>query len=307
MPEKLTHVLRAPTLIVAMSGEVSTYAPAKINLHLSVLGRRADGYHDILSLFQAVSLRDEIGVALAGGDGEITISGGFDFPAERNIISAAIRGFRRVTGLSAGFRVRVEKRIPLAAGLGGGSSDTAATLRCLLALFPGAISPSRIMDLGAELGSDVPFFLGPAAAIVEGRGERLTPLRPRTDYAVVAVHPRKGVPTREAYEWRDACPGRGIPLDLAAIRAAYEFGDVRQWPFFNDFDEPVLARLPEAAGAREALKAAGACAAGLTGSGSTVIGVFPDEAAAQRCARKLADGGRAAHVLLPLATIPPVC
>ena len=189
---KLTRAPRAPTLVLAMLQEVSVSAPAKINLHLGVLGARGDGYHDIVSLFQAVSLCDDISVSRGGTDGEIDLRGCSAVPVERNIITAAICGFRRETGLTSGVRVRVEKRIPMAAGLGGGSSDAAATLRCLCALFPDAMSPPAMLSLGAELGSDVPFFLVAAAALVEGRGERVCPVKPRTDYAVVAVHASRG-------------------------------------------------------------------------------------------------------------------
>jgi 4-diphosphocytidyl-2-C-methyl-D-erythritol kinase len=177
------------------------------------------------------------------------------------------------------------------------------------ALFEIEVPAAQMQECAAALGSDVPFFLGSAAALVEGRGERLTPLRPRIDYGLAAVFPGVRVSTAEAFRELDELhPGPAQPLlSRPELLRAYGEDPPRAWGFANSFDEPVFTRNGQCDKARTALLRAGALAARLTGSGSTVIGIFADRAAAERCAGELAAVGHAACSLNPLATIPAVC
>jgi len=160
-------------------------APAKVNLHLEILGRRGDGFHEILSLFQAVSLFDRIALRSLKVTGQVRVACTAPIPAERNIVTAALRAFRAKTGIEEGIDLRVWKSIPIGAGLGGGSSDAAATLRGLNGMFGRPLDGGLLAELAAGLGSDVPFFLEGGTALVGGRGERVTRVAGRGDYRIV--------------------------------------------------------------------------------------------------------------------------
>ncbi len=295
-----------------MAREVAIKAAAKVNLHLEILGRREDGYHEIRSLFQAVSLYDEIVLRPAGAPNSLSIWGEFDFPREGNSIARAVGLFREKTDIRDGIDVEIHKKIPMAGGMGGGSSDAAAVLCGLMELFHAPLSGAELFALGGALGSDVPFFLSSAAALVEGRGEKVSPIAGRTDFALVAVIPQGGVSTQDAYRWADeeGASAAQMPRGTAAARARMtpqEIAEtyrkpVEDWSFFNDFDPIISAKLPEIRRLVERIAGAGAVRPGLTGSGSTIIGVFPDRRTAGSCARALSD--LSASVLLPLATIP---
>jgi 4-diphosphocytidyl-2-C-methyl-D-erythritol kinase len=291
-----------------MPEDVTIAAHAKVNLHLDVGSLRPDGFHEIISLFQAVSLSDRLRLRATGFEEEVIVSGDFGFPAEQNIITKAVRLFREETGIRTGVRVDVEKRIPVAAGFGGGSSDAAAVLRGLVALLESPVPKDRLLALAGELGSDVPFFLLSPAALVEGRGERVTPIVPRLDFCLVALMPGVPVSTAEAYRALDA---HGAPpgnrLSAAEVRSIYEKAPVASWRFVNSFDVLAERLSPKIAVARDALYSEGALAARFTGSGSTVIGLFDDTALADACVARLNGCGLAASMLLPLALIPAVC
>ncbi len=314
-----------------MGRELRVTAPAKVNLHLEILAKRQDGYHDLLSLFQAVSLADTVRLSARGPDGSIRIKGAFEIPARQNLIAKAVELFRSATGLTGGVEAAVEKRIPAGGGLGGGSSDAAAALRGLQVLFDRELPIERLRVMAAALGSDVPFFLGTAAAVVEGRGERVLAVQPRTDFAIVALFPPVAVDTALAFKWKDEQskgasgagpdgassaseeprPGRGMSREELILM--YAESPVTGWRFSNSFDEPVFARHPSIAVLRDRLLEEGAVAARLTGSGSTVIGIFHDRDGAQAAVRSLGKRGRAglpagarAVVLLPLASLPAV-
>jgi 4-diphosphocytidyl-2-C-methyl-D-erythritol kinase len=299
-------------------------APAKVNLHLAVYGRRPDGFHDLVSLFQAVDLVDILSIERTGVDGPVTVRGMPGVPEAENLVARAIELFRRRAGLAEGVDAGIEKRIPIGAGLGGGSSDAAAALRGLQALFESPLSGDEIAACARALGSDVPFFLAGPAALAEGRGERLRTLAVRLDAVLVAVTPSVRVSTAEAFGWLDedragrpttvlggpAAEKTGASPD--AVVRAYRGATPGSWPFSNSFDGPVLRRLAVVAEVRERMRAAGAPSPRLTGSGSTVIAVFDRPADAGACARRLAADpppGCAAvdvRILAPLATLPGV-
>ena len=297
---------------------VTIPAPAKVNLHLEVRGSRADGYHDLLSLFVAVSLADTLRVRRAGPAGSFRLRGRFDVPAAANLVTRAVEAFRAETGVRDGLVAEVEKRIPAGSGLGGGSSDAAATLRALEALFAVALAPARRRALAESLGSDVPFFLEAAAALVEGRGERVQPLAPRTDFALVLVLPGVAVRTAEAFAWLDSDLARtgtgGEPH--CHERSCFMPGKTRpRSPGDSAMTSTasfsaVFAVLREL---RDGLLAAGASAARLTGSGSGLIGICRGRDEAEECARGLTAAlPRAApaarvQVVFPLASLTGFC
>jgi 4-diphosphocytidyl-2-C-methyl-D-erythritol kinase len=307
-------------------------SPCKINLHLSVGERRADGYHDLEGIFQVLDFGDTLVLELLEEDGicEILLDSPLswgDFPAapRDNIVYRAVSLFRRRTGFDRGLRVSLEKRLPLGGGLGGGSSNAAAALGALDALAGTGLSPAELRDMALNLGSDVPFFLadapGPPAgsggpgipglgrggtAWVSGRGERILPLATPRPWPVVLVNPGFSSPTAEAFRLLDSRRGRAKSAGPGreALVGALDAGP-GDWPFWNDF-LPVLGggAGEEAAAYRRilsALRDSGAGFAALSGAGSTCFGVFSDEGEAERAARLLSDHWIFVHVTFFLA------
>lgn len=266
-------------------------APAKVNLMLRVLGRRADGFHDLDTLFQAVDLCDEVVVARGGVGVELSVEGSDLGPVEENLAYRAARAFLDVEGASApaGAHVRLRKRIPAGAGLGGGSSDAAAVLRCLDRLRARPLPRSTLAGIGASLGSDVPFFLGTSAlARGRGRGERLEARRALPPGHLVLVLPPVHVATAAAYgalarlrEGRPSRRRRAWPL-----RGISGWDDVVGWAE-NDFEEVVPDAHPPVAKSLDALRRAGARTALLSGSGAACFGIFPDARRAEAAAAEL--------------------
>lgn len=269
-------------------------APAKVNLLLRVLDRRDDGFHELETLFQAVDLQDDVRVQVGPGvTGRVSLQlDGPDLGApEDNLAVRAARAFLAAAVIvDVGVTVRLVKRTPAGAGLGGGSSDAAAVLRCLGALHPGRVAQDRLERLALELGSDVPFFLGPGAfAVGRGRGERLTPLPPLPTGHLVLVLPPVHVATGGAYaalaRHRLAHPrDPGAPAPIPD--AGWGWAEVAALAM-NDFEAVVPAAHPPVAAALEALRAVGARPALLSGSGAACFGLFPDAAAAGRAAETL--------------------
>jgi 4-diphosphocytidyl-2-C-methyl-D-erythritol kinase len=252
-------------------------APAKLNLGLRVLGRRADGYHELASVFVPLDLADEIELELAPAERcELTLALAGEcagVPADAsNLAARAALAFLAEAGLARRVRLRVTKRIPAAAGLGGGSSDAGAVLRALARTFPGALSAPALARLALRLGADVPFFLAPSPSRVAGIGERSQPLADLPELAFLLVNPGVPLSTASVFEAFDARPAparRVFTPDLGL-----DLG--------NDL-EPAAERLcPAIAPLRERLQALGARAVGLSGSGPTLFGLFPDAAAAAR-------------------------
>jgi len=263
-----------------------TRAPAKVNLTLHVLGRRSDGYHEIRSLMVPLSLADELEVGVGATVDGISVPGRPDLEVPENLCLRAVASFRRHVGPIPGVHVRLEKRIPTAAGLGGGSSDAAAVLRCLARESGISIDDPRLLRAALEVGSDVPFFLRSEPALVGGRGEHLFPAPPLPDgIPLVLVHPPFEVSAGEAYralaeERRgNAPPPPPRPGALADPEAVSHI-------LHNDLEAPVASRYPIRPLLRE-LEEAGALAALMSGSGPTVFGVFSEAKAAEEGARTL--------------------
>ena len=275
-------------------------APAKINLHLRIVGRAADGYHDLETIFQALELHDTLEASLADAT-TLDVEGGIDAgPLEQNLVLRAARAFRGRVPNAPHAAFRLVKRVPSGAGLGGGSSDAAAALRALNALAGEPLDGPALRALGATLGADVAFFLcGSPLAAATGRGDVLTawPPLPRAD--VLVVDPGFAVATRDAFAWWDAHAsndGRESAMRVTAPFPAPRAFDALRGAVRNDFETVVFERHPELARVRDALARAGATIAMLSGSGSCVYGLFDGEATADRAAALV----RSAH---PGATV----
>lgn len=271
-----------------MSVRARVLAPAKVNLALRVLARRPDGYHDIDTLFQAVELYDEVEVDLDGDGVELEVEGRSDLgPSERNLAYRAAVAFVNAAGSDAAIRIRLTKRIPVGAGLGGGSSDAAAVLRCLAALL-GGVGADTVRSIGAALGSDVPFFLGVSPlARGRGRGELLQPLEPLPAADIVIVSPPVRVSTADAYRALALSAG-GLGDTTKRELVVPAWADAHEVAV-NDFQAVVARSHPEVAQALEALRGAGARLALMSGSGSSCFGLFEDGAGARDAAARVAN------------------
>jgi 4-diphosphocytidyl-2-C-methyl-D-erythritol kinase len=260
---------------------IRTLAPAKVNLVLRVGPLRADGYHDLLSLMVPLDLGDDVEVKVSARRGKVTcfVPGRPELSGDANLAARAAHAFRARFGVENGIAIRVVKRTPITAGLGGGSSDAAAVLRCLARAF-------RIRDAaglaaaGLEVGSDVPFFLGDGPAWVRGRGERLTPAEVPPLHLVLAYPPDPALAIRagDAYRWLDASRAGSPPPPLGKPR-----------PFAprlvgNDLEAPCVDARPALAPLLGVLVGKGATKAIMSGSGPTVFGLFPSRSAARRAA-----------------------
>jgi 4-diphosphocytidyl-2-C-methyl-D-erythritol kinase len=284
-------------------------APAKLNLGLRVTGRRADGYHELESVFVPLELADELRLELGGPKGVRLAIGGDaaeGVPAdERNLAWRAAVAFLREAGLDEGVSLALTKRVPSPAGLGGGSSDAGAVLRGLAALLPHGAPPPRLAALALTLGADVPFFLSPAPALVGGIGERIVPLSGLTGLPVLLAHPGVGLETKAVYAAFAAAGSltrRSAPPNLRALLAlSEEAGATRaHWPetsdrlrelVVNDL-EPAASRLStQVAKLREELSATGARAVGMSGSGPTMYAIFASDAEVARAEERIARPG----------------
>ncbi|HJP33415.1 MAG TPA: 4-(cytidine 5'-diphospho)-2-C-methyl-D-erythritol kinase [Candidatus Latescibacteria bacterium] len=264
-------------------------ANAKLNLGLKVLSRRQDGFHDLLGVFQTVSLGDTVRVTL---EAEITLDCSDPaLPAgPQNLAWRAADLYRSQTGTS-GCHIELTKRIPAGAGLGGGSADAAAVLRGLDRLSDRPLGLSRLVELGAHLGSDVPFAVGGGTSLVEGRGERLLPLTWATPpgWWCVLVCPPEPVPTAWAYAELARRRPHGVlsnPSSYATLIGSARGGCLhadRLWPVLeNDFQPLVEDTKPIVARASQLLADTDPLAQSMSGSGSTVYGIYDDRNAARR-------------------------
>ena len=266
---------------------VRVWTPAKVNLFLEVLARRPDGYHELATLMAAVSLYDtlEFKEELSGAT-TLHCAQPFLSTGPDNLICRAVELVRRQSGRSDGVVIRLWKRIPMQAGLAGGSSDAAATLAGLNRLWRLGWDRDELSRLGAELGSDVSFFFAAPAAWCTGRGERIEPLRLGRTLDLVLVSPRVGLSTAEVF--------RGVtvpaePRSGAAVREAATMGDVRELGRqLHNRLQPAAERLgPDVAGLIARLAGLGPAGQLMTGSGSTVFALCRDPGEALTLARAL--------------------
>jgi 4-diphosphocytidyl-2-C-methyl-D-erythritol kinase len=278
--------------------EIRIPAFAKINLRLDILGKRADGYHELRTIFQTISLHDELRLRTSRRPGiSLTIHGNEALsrePLHKNLAYKAVDALRRALKIRSGVEIELRKTIPAGGGLGGGSSDAAAALLGYLRLTKKKLPTARLMQIAASLGADVPVFLLGGRALGVNRGDEIYPLADIPKQSILVVAPRGiHVSTPEAFRWVNA------PA-LAASRSHQQLtktaGTPKLWEFCalcwsaqgsglsNDFERPVFRRHPRLAQIKRDLLRRGALEASLAGSGSAVFGVFPSPALARRAA-----------------------
>ena len=254
------------------STQIRSYA--KINWALDVLFKRPDGYHQIRTIFQTVSLYDRLRITGTDRNIEIVCNDARVPCDETNLAHKAAALLREATDTSKGARIEIEKNIPVAAGLGGGSSNAAVTLLALGKLWEVELEEREIMEMAARLGSDVPFFLTGGTALGIGRGEEVSPIEQARSDHLLLVNPGFAVSTRDAYEnlsrLTTSEASSRIPFTLRAARG------IRELPLeaSNDLEEVVLGVHPEIAEVKRRLVSLGARHALMSGSGATVFGVF---------------------------------
>jgi 4-diphosphocytidyl-2-C-methyl-D-erythritol kinase len=273
---------------------VSARAHAKINLDLRVLGVRPDGFHELRTVFQTISIHDTITCVPRKGPFAIECATAGVPLDESNLTwraAAALWRALRRRGPVRDMVVRLDKRIPLQAGLGGGSADAAATLVGLASAWRVPLRPGQMTDVAAALGADVPFFLSGGTALGLGRGDEIYPLADMPRHWIVLLVPGFGVSTSEAYGWWDA------ERDLARGPVVREPQHVPgPWPsrsaqMINDLEIPIARHHPEIDQMKAALRRAGALAAAMSGSGSAVFGLFQKRREAAAAVTRLSGSG----------------
>jgi 4-diphosphocytidyl-2-C-methyl-D-erythritol kinase len=273
---------------------LSIAAPAKINLHLQVIGRRPDQFHELRTLLQCIDLADRLEAEpLPSGRLELVVEPCGAAPEDdSNLVVRAARALQQQLGVSSGARLRLCKQIPAGAGLGGGSSDAAATLVLLDRLWSADVAPATLHQLAADLGSDVPFFLHGGLALGVGRGEEVYPLADLPPLGVIVVMPNVEIETAEVYRrlpkeltWRR--PEGSVYSFSAGLETDLHWGGVR-----NDLQPVVLAGWPEVADALKSLQSLSPVHAAVTGSGAAVFALFSEPDQARHAADMLQQTGR---------------
>jgi 4-diphosphocytidyl-2-C-methyl-D-erythritol kinase len=265
--------------------------PAKVNLVLEILSKRADGYHEISTVLQAVDLFDRLTVEAAEGFSLVTTDP--DLPAaDGNVAMRAARALADAAGIGRGARIALDKRIPVAAGLGGGSSDAAATLVALNRLWALRWSAARLAEVAIGLGMDVPFVLGRGRALATGRGERLQSPPAEGGYALVLVNPKFPLSTRDVYGrvpagWKAEPNGTREVMAALKTRSAARLAAV----LTNHLEDVVAPTVPAIGHMKAALLAAGALGAAMSGSGPTVFGVARSLDHARQIRRRVSRAG----------------
>ena len=263
---------------------------AKVNLALNITGKRPDGYHELRTLFQAISLADHLDIFISPGK-HLEIAFTCNDPllaGPDNLVVRAIRALAPEIGFTGQVELHLEKNIPVARGLGGGSSDAAAALIGMLRLTKAKLPLERLMQIAASLGADVPFFLFGGRALAVNRGDEIYPMEDATKRTVVVVSPKGiGVPTKDAYSW--------LAPELTRLTNPHRIWRFcalcwsRQEALSNDFEGPVFSRHPRLGEIRAGLLKRGAVDAALAGSGSAVFGLFRNPARARRAARSFPE------------------
>jgi 4-diphosphocytidyl-2-C-methyl-D-erythritol kinase len=272
--------------------EVRIPAFAKVNLRLEVLGKRTDGFHELRTIFHTVSLHDQLWFRPRRAPGiDLQISGNQQLSkeaAETNLVYRAVDALRGELKIRSGVEIRLRKKIPAGRGLGGGSSDAAAALLGYLQFAGKKLDPTHLLEMAANLGADVPFFLLGGRALGLGKGEEIYPLPDLPKFCLLIVSPENiHVPTGDAYGWLQA-PDLASLTKSVATRRLLEFcalcWSTQLEALANDFERAVFRRHPRLAQIRRALLQGGASEALLAGSGSAVFGIFPSPAKARRAA-----------------------
>ncbi len=265
-------------------------APAKINWFLTIIKKRDDGYHDIMSLMHCVKLYDDI--FIKKGDA-IEVFSDLDISLEDNLVYKTVSLFKRHTSYKKGAKIILRKNIPLSAGLGGGSSDAAYTLLGLNILWGIHLSKKELSSIGAEIGSDVPFFLNGPSAYVEGRGEKITPVQINSKIVFLLVKSSASVSTSWAYTNFDRLTMSKLtkrPVDIKLFCGALKTKNFNLLGSMlnNDLERVVIERYPVVGEIKEGLLKKGAIVSAMSGSGPTVFGVFESKGRALSVAKEMA-------------------
>ncbi len=277
-----------------MTPSITLRTPAKINPVLEVLGKRTDGYHELALVFQAVGLYDELDFSEEGQGLGLEIA---ESPAplvaddSNLILKAAKLFFSEILKEERGVQIRLRKKIPLAAGLGGGSSDAAATLLGLDRLFKTQAGETRLGGLAAQLGSDVPFFLTGGTALGTGRGEKITPWPPGPEISLILVKPNEGLSTLSVYQSGKAeITGGEKACDFQAILREGSLGEIGR-SLFNGLEPATFFLMPEVEAIKKQLLQAGALGALVSGSGPTVFGLAENPSQARKIGKDMEGKG----------------
>lgn len=269
------------------------FSPCKVNLILNILCRRPDGFHELETIMQPVNFCDRLDFT-RGGPGIHLLCSHHTLPTDaRNLVYRAAAKFLETAGISEGVKIYLEKKIPLAAGLGGGSGNAAITLLALNELFGQPLAPAQLDEVAASLGSDINFFLQSKPALATGRGEKVTSLEPFSALAgraFLLIHPGFGISTPWAYQNLARFPAalNGTPGRAEKLANLLQQADVRTaaGEFYNSLEAPALDKYPVLALYQEFLRAEGALAALMSGSGSTTFAIVPDVTAGETLVEK---------------------
>ena len=266
-----------------MTNSLHLESPAKVNLRLEILKRREDGYHELRTVFQKISLHDTLYFSL---EKERGVSITADHPklpvGKKNLVYRAVQSMLKVSGYRGGVHVEIEKRIPLGAGLGGGSSNAATTLKALNQLFEMDLPEKELMGMGLEVGADVPFFFLKSAAIGSGIGERLKKVK-LPDLWYVLIYPNFEVSTRWAYQ-HFVLTNQQFHINLHRF---LKTPDGISRILLNHLEAVVSKKYPQIGIMKKTLLSAGALGAMMTGSGPTVFGLFPEAKSAAGAYEKI--------------------
>jgi 4-diphosphocytidyl-2-C-methyl-D-erythritol kinase len=276
-----------------VSSRIRLRAHAKINLDLRILGKRADGYHELRTIFQTIALHDLVIIESRRGTCDVDGDASLMPLDETNLAWRAAVALWRAAGRRgspSGARIAIDKRIPSQAGLGGGSSDAAASLVGLNRVWQLGLSRARLMAIGATLGADVPFFLTGGTALGLGRGDEIYALQDLPARPVVIAWAGEGVSSADAYGWFTAATDRRSPTSGPCSLASLAEGDMSG--LSNDLEGPVEARRPMIRRLRRELASAGAMASRMSGSGSAVFALFAKVPAARRAAAAISGPDR---------------
>jgi 4-diphosphocytidyl-2-C-methyl-D-erythritol kinase len=269
-------------------------SPCKVNLLLNILGKRPDGFHELETVMHPVNLFDRLTFRRGGSSVQLTCSDSALPVDQTNLVHRAATAFREAASIKDGVAIHLEKHIPMAAGLGGGSGNAATTLLGLNELFGYPLPPQPLHELAASIGSDVPFFLQSKPAIATGRGERIQALdffRALNGAAFLLVHPGFGVATAWAYQnlarFPEALNGRPSRAEnLVRLLNTFDL-KTAVGEFYNSLEAPVLEKYPLLEIYQKFLGEHGAIVALMSGSGSTTFGIFTSEATAKVAEQKV--------------------
>ena len=273
----------------ASRASFSLKAPAKINWFLKIIGKRVDGYHDIASLMQCISLYDNLKFEHSDS---INVISDLDIPLSDNIVYKAASLLKKLVSYRKGAKITLKKRIPVSAGLGGGSSDAACVLSGLNMLWGLNLSAMELSSTGAEIGSDVPFFFNGPLALVEGRGEKATPFRIDSSITLLLVKPPISVSTAWAYSYYDKNVVNKLTKKAIDIKLFCQTLKRQDYALLgkmldNDFEDVVTGRYPVISEIKLRLIEKGALISAMSGSGPTVFGVFESRDLAKKAAGEM--------------------